>query len=72
MAYRINAKFKNGTAGGPLTDIVAAEPPRYGDTIYMSRQGHDVAMLVTAIWTPMVNCARPVAGGLIVIEAREI
>lgn len=73
MAYRINAKFKDGTTtSGPLADIVAAEPPHYGDTICISRRGHDVAMLVTAIWTPAVGSARPLAGALIMVEAREI
>lgn len=72
MAYRINAKFKDGTTSGPLTDIVAAEPPHYGDTICINRQGYDVTMLVTAIWTPMVNCTSPAARALIMVEAREV
>ena len=72
MAYRINAKFKDGTNSGPLADIVAAEPPHYGDTIRISRQGHDVAMLVTAIWTPTGNRAKPASNALIMVEAREV
>ena len=72
MAYRINAKFKDGTTSGPCTDIVAAEPPHYGDTIRINRQGCDVALVVTAIWTPAMNSARPAASALIVVEAREI
>jgi hypothetical protein len=72
MAFRINSKFKDGTTSGPLTDIVAAEPPHYGDTIRVTRQGHDVTMLVTAIWTPKLNSAHPVAEALIMVEAREV
>jgi len=72
VAYRINAKFKDGTTNGPLTDIVAAEPPHYGDTICVNRRGHDVTMLVTAIWTPMSNSASQVAGALIMVEAHEV
>jgi len=72
MAYRINAKFKDGTTSEPFSDIVAAEPPHYGDKICISRQGRDVAMVVTAIWTPAVNPARPAANTLIVVEEREI
>ena len=73
MAYRVNAKFKDGTTmSGPLADIVAAEPPHHGDTIRISRRGCDVAMYVTAIWTPMVNSVSPAAGALIMVEAREI
>jgi hypothetical protein len=72
MAYRINAKFKDGTTSGPLADIVAAEPPHHGDTIRISRQGHDVTMLVTAIWTPAGNRAKPASDALIMVEAREV
>jgi len=72
MAYRINAKFKDGTTSGPVADIVAAEPPHYGDNICISLRGHDVAMLVTAIWTPAVNFANPAGSTLIMVEAREI
>ena len=73
MAYRINAKFKDGTTtSGPLADIVAAEPPHFGDTICISLRGQNVAMLVTAVWTPAANSASPPASALIMVEAREV
>ena len=72
MAYRINANFKDGTTSEPFTDIVAAAPPHYGDTICINRQGCHVALVVTAVWTPAMNSARPSASALVVVEAREI
>jgi len=72
MAYRINAKFKDGTTSEPPADIVAADPPHYGDMISINRRGHDVALMVTAIWKPAGNSARTAVGALIVVEAREV
>jgi hypothetical protein len=63
MAYRVNARFKDGSTNGPLADIVAAKPPRYGETISLSKRGH-------AIWTPCLkqpSSSEP----LIVVEACE-
>jgi hypothetical protein len=74
MAYRVNAKFKDGSTNGPLADIVAEQPPHAGDTISVSKQGEPVLVLVTAVWTPWQKSrshAGPVADPLIVVEARE-
>lgn len=72
MAYRIHAKFKDGTTSGPLADVVAAEPPHFGDTISVSKQGNAVAMQVTAVWTPATKPANHAADALIMVEASEI
>lgn len=72
MAYRVNAQFKDGPTDGSLTDVVAAPTPRCGDTISVSRHGHDVPVRVTAVWTPS---SRVPGGGkdtLVMVEAREI
>lgn len=70
MAYRVNARFKDGSTNGPLADIVADEPPHYGETISISKHGHVVSVLVTAVWTP---CVKSPSGSppLIVVEAHE-
>ena len=72
MAYRVNAKFRDGTTSGPFADVIAAEPPHHGDTIRINRRGRDVAMIVTAVWTPAVKPAGPAADALIMVEAREV
>jgi hypothetical protein len=72
MAYRVHAKFKDGSTSGPLADVVADTPPHFGDTISVSKQGHPVPVLVTAIWTPAPKFPRQEAETLIVVEAREI
>jgi hypothetical protein len=70
MAYRVNARFKDGSTNGPLADIVAATPPRYGETISVSKQGQAVSVLVTAVWTPSLKSPSG-PEPLIVVEARE-
>jgi hypothetical protein len=72
MAYRVNAKFKDGSTNGPLADIVAAQPPHTGETISVSKQGEPVLVLVTAVWTPWLKSrSGPITDPLIVVEARE-
>ena len=72
MAYRVNARFKDGSTNGPLADVVAAPPPPYGGTILITRNGRPVPFLVTAIWTPARKAQGPWTEGLVMIEAREI
>ncbi len=72
MAYRVNAKFKDGSTNGPMTDIVAEPAPHCGDTISVSRHGHDVAVKVIAVWTPSSKTAGRDGSGLVMVEACEI
>ena len=73
MAYRVNAQFKDGSTSGAPADVIAAVPPRCGETIRVSRGDRDVAMKVTAVWTPSAKLpGKHVAEGLIMVEAREV
>jgi hypothetical protein len=72
MAYRVNTQFKDGSKSGLLTDVVAAPPPRCGDTIFVSQQGRDVSVRVTAVWTPSAKFQSRTTDELIMVEAREI
>lgn len=72
MAYRVNAQFKDGPTSGLLSDVIAASPPHCGETISVSRGERDVAMKVTAVWTPSAKAAGKQADGLIMVEAREV
>jgi hypothetical protein len=73
MAYRVNARFVDGFLDGWLSDVVAAQAPRCGETISVSRYGRDVSLCVTAVWTPKLDLnldkgATPV----VMVEAREV
>ena len=70
MAYRIKAKFKDGTTTGAFADIVASPTPRRGDTISVRWHGQDVPVEVTAVWIPASKVAE--VGGVVMIEAREL
>jgi hypothetical protein len=72
LAYRVNTQFKDGSRSGPLADVVAAPPPRCGDTVFVSQQGRSVSVRVTAVWTPSVKFQGRAAHKLIMVEAREI
>ena len=72
MAYRVNTQFKDGSTSGPLTDVIAANPPRCGDTISVTRGGENVPVKVTAVWTPSSRLPNRAADGLVMVEAREI
>jgi hypothetical protein len=71
MAYRVNARFKDGYQDGWLSDVVAAEVPRCGETISVNRFGRDVALFVTAIWTPSAKLNES-DSPTIMVEAREV
>jgi hypothetical protein len=72
MAYRVNTKFKDGIRENFLSDVIAEPSPHYGDTIFVSRHGQDVPVLVTAVWTPSSRPQGSVLGALVMVEAREI
>jgi hypothetical protein len=72
MAYRVNALFKDGTTNGAMTDVIAAQPPRRGETISVSRGERDVPMKVTAVWTPSANGPGKHGEGLVMVEASEV
>ena len=72
MAYRVNTQFKDGSGNGLLSDVVAAPPPRCGDTIFVSRQGREVSVQVTAVWTPSSRSPSRDTNALVMVEAREI
>jgi len=72
MAYRVNAQFKDGSTGTAPADVIAAAPPRCGETICVNRGGRDVSMKVTAVWTPNAKLTGRHAEGLIMVEAREV
>jgi hypothetical protein len=71
MAYRVNARFKDGYQDGWLSDVVAAEVPRCGEMISVNRFGRDVALFVTAIWTPS-DKLKESDSPTIMVEAREV
>jgi hypothetical protein len=70
MAYRVNARFTDGFVEGWLSDVIAAPVPRCGETISVNRYGRDIAMCVTAVWTPSAKVSK---GGpeIIMVEAVE-
>jgi hypothetical protein len=71
MAYRVNARFTDGFLNGWLSDVVAAPVPRCGETISVNRYGRDVAMCVTAVWTPSAKVSK--AGpDVVMVEATEM
>ena len=72
MAYRVNARFVDGFSDGWLSDVVAALPPRRGETISVSRYGRDVALCVTAVWTPSDKLRRKDASTVVMVEAFEV
>jgi hypothetical protein len=69
MAYRVNARFRDGYQDGWLSDVVAAEVPRCGEVISVNRFGRDVALFVTAIWTPS---SKKGDSPTVMVEAREV
>ncbi len=71
MAYRVNARFMDGFLTGWLGDIIAAPVPRCGETISVNRYGREVAMCVTAVWTPS-DKARKGGPPVVIVEAREV
>ena len=71
MAYRVNARFKDGYQDGWLSDVVAAEVPRCGEMISVNRFGRDVALFVTAIWTPSAKLKES-DSPTVMVEAREV
>ena len=72
MAYRVNALFKDGTTNGAMTDVIAAPPPRCGETIRVNRGEREVPMKVTAVWTPSAKLPGKHADGLVMVEASEV
>ena len=72
MAYRVNAKFTDGFSNGWLSDIVAAQVPRCGETISVNRFGRDVFLCVTAVWTPSAKLASKDLTTVVMVEASEI
>ena len=72
MAYRVNARFTDGFVNGWLSDIIAAAPPRCGETISVSRFGADVRLCVTAVWTPSARARGADDAALVMVEAREL
>jgi hypothetical protein len=72
MAYRVNTRFKDGTRENFLSDVIAEPSPRHGDTIFVSRHGRDVPVLVIAVWTPLSRPPSHAPGTLVMVEAREI
>lgn len=72
MAYRINVKFKDGSANGFLATGIDQPPPRYGDTISVERYGHEVSARIFAVWTPSPKSPGSVLDASTVFEAREI
>lgn len=71
MAYRVNAHFADGFVNRWPSDIVAAPPPRCGETISVNRYGRDVFLCVTAVWTPSDKLQRKDAPSVVMVEARE-
>jgi len=72
MAFRLNAHFKDCPPNGTPTDIIAAEIPKYGETLVVNNRGRDITVRVTAIWTPWSDTKRPFGNGLVVVEAKEV
>jgi|WetSurMetagenome_2_1015567.scaffolds.fasta_scaffold504901_2 hypothetical protein len=72
MPYRVNVQFKDGSTDRPPAEVVAATPPRCGDTIIVGRRGRPVSVRVYAIWTPSSKLPGPGIDGLVMVEAREI
>ena len=72
MAYRLNARFKDCHPNGTPADIIAADTPKYGETLVVNNRGRDVTVQVTAIWTPWSESRRRTGDSLVVVEAREI
>lgn len=72
MAYRINARFTDGFSHGWLSDVVAAPAPRCGEIIAVSRYGREVALYVTAVWTPSVRLQGKDNAAVVMVEAREV
>ncbi len=71
MAYRVNAHFTDGFLNGWLSDIVAAPVPHCGQTISVNRYGRDIAMCVTAVWTPSARASRG-EPDIVMVEATEL
>jgi len=71
MAYRVNARFRDGYQDGWLSDVVAADVPRCGEMISVNRYGRDVLLFVTAIWTPSAKLKRG-DSPIVMVEAREV
>jgi hypothetical protein len=72
MAYRVNAQFQDGSMNGFLPDVVAAPPPRCGETITVNRYGRDIFLKVTAVWTPSFKLPSRGTDVVVMVEAREI
>jgi len=72
MAYRLKAHFRDWAPPRTPADIIAAEPPKFGETLVVNSRGRDVTLRVTAIWTPWQGPKSPPTDGLVVVEAREI
>ncbi len=69
MAYRVNAHFADGFLNGWLSDVIAAPVPHCGQTISVNRYGREVAMCVTAVWTPSAQKAS--GPEVVMVEATE-
>ena len=69
MAYRVNARFRDGSTNNALADVVDAPLPRLGDTIAIAWHGRFIPMRVIATWTPSSKLR---GDGLTMVEAREI
>jgi hypothetical protein len=72
MAYRVNAHFTDGFLNGWLSDIIAAPVPRCGETISVNRYGRDIAMCVTAVWTPSARLHKGSDPNVVMVEATEM
>ena len=72
MAYRVNAHFTDGLSNGWLSDVVAAPVPHCGETIHVNRYGREIAMCVTAVWTPSAKTHKGADPAIVMVEAREM
>lgn len=72
MAYRIKAMFRDGVATWQLADIVAGPTPRRGDTVHVSRHGHEISLQVTAIHTPTAGIGENGKETVMTVEAQEL
>ncbi len=72
MAYRVNAHFRDNPSRGLLMDVVEAPPPHYGENILVHRHGQDIAVKVTAVWTPFSRHSGQRLDTNVMVEAVEI
>ena len=69
MAYRVSARFRDGSANMSVAGLADAALPRLGDTISVARHGLVVPMRVIATWRPSSKLP---GDGLLIVEAREL